>query len=144
MGSGASLVSKAQLKFKGPPDYWVTPKWLVHINKDGEFRPCLGLLEKLWGHKVVVNLIKSELRNTQLLWGKVELLHDSELLRYLDEYDDDDGGREAGATHPEEKISSFQGGGGGGKAPEEEYATKSVNVPGKSLIMSRMAGTEVS
>ena len=37
MGSGASMVSKAHLEFKSPPDYWVTPKWLFHINKDGEF-----------------------------------------------------------------------------------------------------------
>ena len=48
MSSGASMVSKPQPKFKGPPDYWVTPKWLFHINKNGQFRPSLGLLEKLW------------------------------------------------------------------------------------------------
>ena len=46
MVSGASMVSKAQLEFKGPPDYWVTPKWLFRINKDGEFRPSVGLPQK--------------------------------------------------------------------------------------------------
>ena len=60
MSLGASMVSKPQPEFKGLPDYLVTPKWLFHINEDGEFRPALGLLEKLWGHKVVVNLIESE------------------------------------------------------------------------------------
>ena len=60
MGSGPSMISMAQLEFQGPPDYWVTPQWLCHTNKDGEFRPSVGLLEKLWRHKVVVNLIKSE------------------------------------------------------------------------------------
>ena len=37
MSSGVSMVSKPQPEFKGPPNYWVTPKWLFHINKDGEF-----------------------------------------------------------------------------------------------------------
>ena len=49
MGLGASMVSKPELEFKGPPDYWVTTEWLFHINEDGEFRPSLGLLEKLLG-----------------------------------------------------------------------------------------------
>ena len=36
MSSGASMASKPQPESKGPPDCWVTPKWLFHINKDGE------------------------------------------------------------------------------------------------------------
>ena len=36
MGSSGSMVSKAQLELKGPPDYWVTPKWVFHINAGGD------------------------------------------------------------------------------------------------------------
>ena len=64
------------------------------------------------------------------------------------------GGGGTGATRPEENFSSFQvgggaakrpkkifgsfKGGGGREAPEEKFSTKSCNVPGKSLVMSRM------
>ena len=36
MSSGASMLSKPQPEFKGSPDYWVTPKWHFHINKEEE------------------------------------------------------------------------------------------------------------
>ena len=46
----------------------------------------------------MVNLIKSEhkaIGNTQPLLGKLGLLHDFELMRYLDEYDHDDESEQA-------------------------------------------------
>ena len=88
MSSAASMVSKPQPEFKGPPDYWVTPKWLFHINKDGEF---FQLSSRGGG----------------------------------------------GAKRPKKIFGSFRGG-GGRKAPEEKFSTKSCNVPGKSLVASRM------